>query len=182
MTALGTYGETPQPGLPLHGGRTAVKRCRTCREAKSLANFAAHNTSRDGRRAHCRECLITGRKVLVIEGPAERAKRAERQARPAWQRSHRAALERYAERYPKAEAARRITAAAIRAGRIERAAHCQAAGCTETRNLEGHHHDYAQPLEVLWVCAAHHRQGHAVGVIRVAAGIPEHYGAIPERA
>jgi hypothetical protein len=160
----------------------ADKVCGTCQERKPLSNFAPHNGARDGRRNHCRSCCSTDRYRPQIEGPEARAKRNARQCRPDWQRSHREALRRWAERYPLANKAKRIAQSALKAGKIEKAPHCQALGCMSTKHIELHHNDYSRPLEVLTVCAAHHRLGHSVGYIPVAPGLPAHLGNIPERA
>ena len=177
--------ERPRGGPDRASGASPAgegKTCRTCKAELPLEAFAEHNGSRDGRRLDCRECLLSGRRKLKIETPAQRARRKERQARKKWQRSYRAARGRHQARFPKAARAGRIAKEAARTGRIPKPAHCQVLDCTETRHLERHHHDYDRPLEVLWACAAHHRRGHSVGFILVAPGIPEHYGNIPTRA
>jgi hypothetical protein len=170
--------------LPLWGGRAAARPCRTCREVKPLSGFLQHNGARDGHRLHCRDCLLTGRYQPYIEGPEERARRRARESQPKWQQSHRIALARQAERYPAKQQATRALQAAVKSGRIKKAEHCQVEGCSSSLFLEGHHWSYAPEhwLEVMWVCAAHHRRGHAQGFIVPAAGIPQHYGTIPERA
>lgn len=184
MTVLDAYAEVSQPGLGLEGGHTTVKPCQTCKTAKPLAEFAPHNASRDGRRAQCKECLLIGRYQPYIEGPEQRARRATRERRPEWRRVHRRAVARYAERYPLATQAGRALQRAVRSGRVTKAEHCQVEGCTSRLALEGHHWSYATEhwLDVLWCCAAHHRQGHAQGFMVAAAGIPAHYGTIPERS
>jgi len=159
-----------------------TKQCRTCKNYLPLQDFADHNMARDGRRQDCRHCLATGRRQPKIETQEQREKRRKRQARKKWQRSHQAARDRYKARFPKAARAGRIAKEAARSGRIPKPAHCQVFGCTETRHLERHHHDYDRPLEVLWACATHHRRGHSVGFIPVAPGIPVHFGNIPARA
>lgn len=45
---------------------------------------------------------------------------------------------------------------AIRAGRLERGA-CEICG----KKAQGHHEDYSKPLEVRWLCPAHHALVHA---------------------
>ena len=40
--------------------------------------------------------------------------------------------------------------------------------CGITRNVHGHHEDYAEPLNVQWLCAAHHAARHGA---RVRAGL-----------
>ncbi|MGE3703415.1 MAG: hypothetical protein AB7G08_32475, partial [Hyphomicrobiaceae bacterium] len=68
-------------------------------------------------------------------------------------------MDRYTELNPVATRAQRLLKAAVRAGKVAKASHCQVRDCTSVRHLEAHHHDYSKPLEVLWCCAAHHRQG-----------------------
>lgn len=171
----------PAPAPAIHKAPSS-KRCKTCREDKHLGEFAPHNGSRDGVRNHCRECCATGRRTIKPETPAQKVRRKERQSRPEWQRSHAEALKLHAERFPKAARATRIAFAAARAGMLTPPEHCQARGCQVPSRLERHHFDYDQPLSVLWVCPAHHRQGHSRGFIEVAPGIEPAFGHIPPRA
>lgn len=184
---VGTDGDSG--GLRMAPAQTSAqspasmfKRCGTCKQTRSPLEFPRHNGAKDGRRNSCRACLLSGRYQPYIEPPSVRALRKARESKPKWQRSHRKALQRHAERNPVQAAAQRALKAAVRAGRIDRAETCQVAGCSSRLHIEAHHHDYARPLEVLWCCAAHHRQGHAQGFITPADGIPSHYGAIPEMA
>lgn len=167
-------------------GRTSMphKRCKTCKALKSLSGFPLHAGSFDGHRIRCRECLANGRYQPKSETPAQRARRVERQDRASWRRSHGQALRKYGEHNPKKIAATRALTAAVNGGRMERGTHCQAAGCASQKSIEGHHWSYAPEyhLSVLWVCAAHHRQGHARGFIVPAAGIPAYFGTIPDIA
>jgi hypothetical protein len=175
------------PHIPLMPGRPfhllfADKVCETCRETKPLEAYAPHNGARDGRRSHCKVCCSSDRYRPQIEGPEARARRNVRQSRPEWRRSHRRSLKMWAERNPQAAEATRIAARALKAGKIEKAAHCQALGCTSTKHIELHHNYYSRPLEILAVCASHHRLGHSIGYIEVAPGLPPHLGNIPARA
>lgn len=47
--------------------------------------------------------------------------------------------------------------AAIAKGELVRGS-CEVCGTTE--KVEGHHDDYARPLEVRWLCRPHHREWH----------------------
>ena len=179
-----TIGMTSAPSaftgfLPL---AIAAKRCGTCKEHRPLTVLPRHNGTRDGRRRHCRDCLLSGRYRPYVEPPEARARRKVRESKPKWRRSHRKALARHAERNPAAAKAMRASQAAVQAGRVRKADHRQARDCTSRKCLEAHHWSYAPEHwhDVLWCCAAHHRQGHAQGVIVPAAGIPIHYGTIPE--
>jgi hypothetical protein len=162
-------------------GASAQKRCRTCKTELPLLAFARHNGSQDGYRQHCRECLRTGRRQPTRETEEQRTQRKRRQSRKKWQRSHLEALARHQARFPKAAAATRAVQAGIKAGRITPAKECQAIDCTVSGRLEAHHNDYTRPLEVLFVCPAHHRRGHSTGYIAVKPGLPPHLGNIPLR-
>ena len=52
--------------------------------------------------------------------------------------------------------ARSVTKLAIRAGILKRLP-CEVCGSTDA---DAHHEDYAKPLDVRWLCPAHHRQHH----------------------
>lgn len=76
------------------------------------------------------------------------------------------AVKRYAERHPdrirakdakespEKLAARRIVNKAIRAGKLVRG------NCWCGLIGQAHHEDYAKPLDVIWLCAVHHKQEH----------------------
>jgi hypothetical protein len=101
-----------------------------------------------------------------------------RKANPHHRIVNRVAVKAWELRNPEAVSAKKQLKRALRAGKIEKAPHCQAYGCRR-RRVQAHHHDYGRPLEVLWVCATHHRRGHAAGVIRVADGISRKLGRVP---
>jgi hypothetical protein len=175
---IGTAGDSGDSGDRERQRAGAEKRCRTCKERKALLTFPRHNCSRDGRRNQCRDCLLTGRYRPYVEPPELRERRARRERKPKWRRSHRAALV----RNPASTKAKRVLTAALKAGRIAKPSHCQVRGCTSLKYLEAHHWSYAPEhrLDLLWCWAAHHRQGHAQGFIVPADGIAAHYGTIPE--
>jgi hypothetical protein len=72
----------------------------------------------------------------------------------------RAALRRggagYINRHPARRKANNIVTAAIRDGKLMRLP-CWVCGCEA---VEGHHPDYSRPLEVIWLCKAHHQELH----------------------
>lgn len=59
--------------------------------------------------------------------------------------------------HPREIWAQAALASAIKRGLIERKP-CEICGKAE---VDGHHHDYDQPLAVRWLCRRHHRQLHA---------------------
>lgn len=54
--------------------------------------------------------------------------------------------------------ARKLVAYYVRTGRIDKEP-CEYADCTETK-VEAHHADYNMPLDVIWLCRAHHMELH----------------------
>ena len=72
--------------------------------------------------------------------------------------AHARATVRFVENYPLKRAAHNAVNNALRGGRISKMP-CEVCGITES--IHGHHDDYAKPLNVRWLCAAHHRQWHS---------------------
>lgn len=56
---------------------------------------------------------------------------------------------------PEKKRARRVLSKALKAGRVEKPATCSNCGEISAR-IEGHHEDYAKPLDVVWVCPSCH--------------------------
>lgn len=54
--------------------------------------------------------------------------------------------------------ARQIVYEAIRHGKLKKPSKCT--HCLEKKRLEGHHEDYAKPLEVIWLCKKCHTIHH----------------------
>jgi hypothetical protein len=50
---------------------------------------------------------------------------------------------------------------AVRDGRLFKWPACAVPECDSTRPV-AHHPDYGQPLQVVWLCQAHHKQAHAL--------------------
>lgn len=60
--------------------------------------------------------------------------------------------------HPLANRARNVLAHAIRTGRVDRPAQCER--CARACKPEGHHADYAKPLDVQWLCRSCHQRRH----------------------
>ena len=54
---------------------------------------------------------------------------------------------------------------AIKKGTTSRPTACSQCGLNDTK-INGHHHDYAQPLEVTWLCYVCHRKSHIDAMIK----------------
>lgn len=67
----------------------------------------------------------------------------------------------YRDRYPEKERAHHAVDWALRTGRLVRPDTCE--GCGAECRPEGHHEDYAKPLDVVWLCVTCHANTHREG-------------------
>ncbi len=132
-----------------------AKPCFKCGLTKPITEFYRHAQMADGYLNKCKDCQ---RRDVKINRDAnlsrfhaydiERSKRPERKAKAIdYQRSARA-------EDPVRYKARNAVSNALRDGRLLREP-CKVCGTTE--GVEAHHSDYARPLDVEWLCFAHHR-------------------------
>jgi hypothetical protein len=88
---------------------------------------------------------------------ASAASRRWRESHPeVYTASHRNGVKRWIQANKEAATAHQLVFRAIRRGDLIRQP------CQECGNPKGqaHHDDYSKPLEVIWLCAHHHRQQH----------------------
>lgn len=118
------------------------KKCFKCGKTKPISEFYTHPSMSDGHLNKCKECT---RKDV-----SEHKKN-----NPDMILRTRLSV---CEKNPTKYNAHKVVEAAINAGVIEKPDHCFGCGrsASETR-ISSHHHDYAKPLEVIWVCAKCHR-------------------------
>ena len=137
-----------------------MKKCTTCLDEKSLADFQVRRASPDGLTHSCKSCLRL-RDLLRYE--KEKPKRIEAMKRyqqsDRGKDSHTEAVKKWQEKHANRRAANVLLGNAIKYGRVIPFEFCQVFGCTETK-VEGHHPDYGQPLSVVWLCNKHHRECH----------------------
>lgn len=63
----------------------------------------------------------------------------------------------YVARYPEKIRAKNAVSHEVRCGRMKRLP-CRVCGATK---IEGHHPDYTNELEVIWLCQSHHKRLHS---------------------
>jgi hypothetical protein len=131
-----------------------MKPCFKCGRARPLTEFYKHPAMKDGRLNKCKDCT----KRDVRENRQRRhdqylAYDRERSKLP----HRRAALKAYRDRDAHKERARIAVSNAIRDGRLTPAP-CVICG---DATADAHHEDYDRPLDVTWLCRAHHAQRHA---------------------
>lgn len=149
-----------------------VKRCRTCKETKSLPKFAKSARAKDGRRRDCRDC--------VASGSHKRAPRRTKSDTPESRAAMRAAVKSWKSRNPEAHQANQILNRAIKSGLVARPQRCQIKGCRYAGRTEGHHADYSQPLQAIFCCPSHHRRIHAGEIFEAADGLPPELVRVPQ--
>ncbi len=129
--------------------------CNRCGKEKSLDKFPHHKGMPLGRGYWCRECQseYDGKRAKIPERILQVADWHHSEHGRGMSRIRRA--ERYAlnkERYKAKEMIERL----VNKGFIQRQP-CTKCG---NGNSQGHHPDYSKPLEIVWLCQAHHSEEH----------------------
>lgn len=142
-----------------------MKKCFKCGEIKPLTEFYAHPEMKDGHLNKCKECTkrdVAGNYRTNIDHYKDYEKSRlhdpkRMQARRAHARKMRKenplTVKKWHDMYDHDQKqASTIVNNALRDHTIEKKP-CMVCGNTKS---EGHHEDYAKPLEVIWLCRFHH--------------------------
>lgn len=137
------------------------KRCFKCLCVKPLTEFYKHAQMGDGHLNKCKVCTCKD----VSEHRQREWERVRAYDRMRASQPHRVAANRETAKEWRAEHPNRRSAQvsagnAIRSGKLVRWPVCSVPTCDEPRP-QAHHPDYDQPLEVVWLCASHHKLAHA---------------------
>ncbi len=130
------------------------KKCFKCGEVKPLTEFYKHPMMADGHVNKCKEC----NKKDCRESRSKRIEHYREYDRRRGNRNTQEDINEYWRKYPKKTKARALVARNIKKGNLFRMP-CDVCGSTE--HIHAHHDDYDKPLNVRWLCAAHHHQWHA---------------------
>lgn len=137
-----------------------VKECFRCHELKPLSEFYRHPMMGDGHLGKCKACTrrdVGEHRANNLE--KVRAYDCARARQPHRRRKAQLVVERRYREAPNMERAHRLTHNAIRSGKLVRNG-CEV--CGTANDVHAHHDDYLRPLDVHWLCAAHHSQWHIV--------------------
>ena len=119
------------------------KKCFKCGRTLPLSEFYTHSQMGDGHLNKCRDCTRADAKRHRHENPQAIFETRMRSF----------------EKKPTHDRARKVFEAALAAGVLVNPGVCYGCGCTsDERRIEGHHHDYRRPLDVVWVCTPCHRR------------------------
>lgn len=131
------------------------KKCRLCGQTKQIIEYYEHPQMGDGHLNICKVCIKEGARKRRLD-PAHREKiLAYDRARGS--RQDREYLKQYRKKYPKKYKAHCLINNAIRDKRLFKEP-CEVCGTKE--RINAHHDDYAKPLNIRWLCSAHHHQWH----------------------
>ena len=151
-----------------------MKKCTGCGVTKPLDDFYKHPATPDGLASKCKDCakaIVKAARVKnrekYIEYEKARASRPDRVAARAdyaktvaGKAAASRARKTYIQKEPKRRAAHVAVGNAVRDGQLIPWPVCALHECSA--KPEAHHPDYDRPLDVVWLCSAHHKQAHAL--------------------
>lgn len=136
-----------------------TKVCFKCKQEKQLTDFYKHKGMADGHLNKCKSCAKND--VHKNRRDSERARTYDRERyRNSPERREKAyeITRKSRADHPEKWSARAAVAWAIKSGKLIKPTHCsRCKQIPDTGRIEGHHPDYAKPLEVVWVCTRCHR-------------------------
>jgi hypothetical protein len=147
-----------------------MKRCFKCLCEKPFEAFYKHSRMGDGRLNKCIECTkrdvtnyrneniekVRAHDKLRASMPHRVSARREYSKTEAYATSHKKATRKWVAMHPNQRAANIAVNNALKRGDITKQP-CFV--CGDSR-VEGHHPDYDKPLDVVWLCHAHHEEVH----------------------
>lgn len=141
--------------------------CKVCGLEKAPSDFYASNLgtckecvklrSRKNRQDNIERCIAHDK--ARASDPKRVAKRLEYQKTEAGKESKRKTIKRYIEENPKKRAVHIKVSNAIRDGYLIKQ---ECSTCGTDKNIVAHHCDYDRPFDVMWLCAQHHSDWHAI--------------------
>lgn len=135
------------------------KVCSCCSKTLPLDAFQVRAASSDGLTAACKSCLRIRDSEKYKKFRDKRISQQKAYAESdAGKLSHNASCVKWKEKFPNKRKAHNLVNNYIRDQKLL-SEPCQTCGSTE--RVHAHHDDYSRPLNVRWLCAAHHRQWHA---------------------
>jgi len=130
-----------------------MKECFKCGEFKELSEFYKHPRMKDGHVNKCKEC----NKKDVRDNRAENVDYYREYDRARGNRQDYEYFKQYRIDNPNKYKAVTAVNNAIRSKKLFRDT-CEI--CGQSEKIHAHHDDYLKPLNVRWLCAAHHKQWH----------------------
>lgn len=130
------------------------KQCFKCGEVKCLSEFYKHNGMADGHLNKCKNCT----KNDASSHRSENIEKIREYDRKRGNRQGPDYVKNYRSKYPNKYKAHVMVNNAVRDGKLF-SEPCEICGNVKS---VAHHDDYLKPLNVRWLCCAHHSQWHAM--------------------
>lgn len=130
-----------------------MKKCFKCQRELPLSDFYKHKQMKDGHLNKCKACT----KKDAAQHRLDNIDKIREYDRKRGNRQTPEYGAKYRREFPIKYKAQTMVGNAIRDHKLFKEP-CEICGCNE---VHAHHDDYAKPLNVRWLCAAHHQQWHA---------------------
>ena len=135
------------------------KKCFKCGVAKDLSMFYEHKRMSDGHLGKCKECT----KADATKHRLDNIDKIRQYDRDRGKLPHRKEStvkhsKRFSKMHPLSNSAHNRVARALKSGVLKRPDKCSS--CEKVGKVVGHHHDYKEPLNVVWLCQPCHKQLH----------------------
>ena len=141
-----------------HSEVITYKTCFHCNTIKPLCEFYKHNGMKDGHLNKCKQCT-KGHVSKNYKKNINHYKEYELHRKKLPQRfdQRKKYCNNWRKNNPEKYKAQTNLNNAVKYGRITKKP-CQVCG---DKKSHGHHEDYSKPLDVIWLCAQHHRDLHS---------------------
>jgi hypothetical protein len=134
-----------------------VKTCFKCGKTLPVGEFHCDKSRKDGLDPRCKDCARLRMKASrQANVESRRLYDLKRKHSPSRCAAKNEAAKIYAKRHRARMNCNSAIYYALKAGRVQKTP-CFICGAVES---EAHHPDYDQPLSVIWLCKAHHKQLH----------------------
>lgn len=130
------------------------KKCFKCGKTKNLTEFYKNKGMADGHLNKCKTCA----KEDSLRHRSKNLERIREYDRNRGNRQDSCYIKSYRTKYPNKYRAHNMVNNSIRDSKLF-AEPCEI--CGSSTEVHAHHNDYAKPLNVRWLCPAHHSQWHA---------------------
>ena len=130
-----------------------MKQCFKCEEEKELSEFYKHKQMGDGHLNKCKDCTRRD----VDKHRSENLEKIRAYDRARGNRQDKEYRDKYKVRFPNKYKAHSMVSNAIRDKKLFKKP-CEV--CNTEERIHAHHDDYLEPLNVRWLCSAHHSQWH----------------------
>lgn len=130
-----------------------MKKCFKCSVTKDLCEFYKHSSMKDGHLNKCKECT----KADATKCRNDNIDHYREYDRKRGNRQEKGYLKEWRKNNPKKYKAHSVVNNAIQNRKIKRKP-CE---ICKAEKAVAHHDDYDYPLDIRWLCQAHHKQWHA---------------------